>query len=70
VTRVRLAEALGVSRQTLQSCEVGRRRIPVSALQVAARTLACSPIQVGSHTNRLGSSRVSPDRIGYTLFRG
>ena len=39
VTQVQLAESLGVSQQTLQSYEVGRRRIPVSALQVVARTL-------------------------------
>ena len=42
VTQVQLAEALGVSRQTLQSYEVGRRRIPVSALPVVASTLAVS----------------------------
>jgi transcriptional regulator with XRE-family HTH domain len=42
VTQVQLAEALGVSQQTLQSYEVGRRRIPVSALQTVARTLAVS----------------------------
>ena len=42
VTQVQLAEALGVSQQTLQSYEVGRRRIPVSALQVVAHTLAVS----------------------------
>ena len=42
VTQVQLAEALGVSQQTLQSYEVGRRRIPVSALPVVAHTLAVS----------------------------
>lgn len=42
VTQVQLAEALGVSQQTLQSYEVGRRRIPVSALPVVASTLAVS----------------------------
>lgn len=42
VTQVQLAEALGVSQQTLQSYEVGRRRIPVSALPVVARTLSVS----------------------------
>lgn len=40
VTQVQLAEALGVSQQTLQSYEVGRRRIPVSALPAVASTLA------------------------------
>jgi transcriptional regulator with XRE-family HTH domain len=42
VTQVQLAETLGVSQQTLQSYEVGRRRIPVSALPVVARTLSVS----------------------------
>jgi transcriptional regulator with XRE-family HTH domain len=42
VTQVQLAEALGVTQQTLQSYEVGRRRIPVSALPVVATTLAVS----------------------------
>jgi len=42
VTQVQLAEALGVSQQTLQSYEVGRRRIPVSALPTVATTLAVS----------------------------
>jgi transcriptional regulator with XRE-family HTH domain len=41
-TQVQLAEALGVSQQTLQSYEVGRRRIPVSALPIVASTLAVS----------------------------
>jgi len=42
VTQVQLAEALGVSQQTLQSYEVGRRRIPVSALPAVAHTLSVS----------------------------
>ena len=42
ITQVQLAEALGVSQQTLQSYEVGRRRIPVSALPVVASTLLVS----------------------------
>ena len=39
VTQVQLAEALKVSQQTVQAYEVGRRRIPVSALPVVARLL-------------------------------
>jgi transcriptional regulator with XRE-family HTH domain len=42
VTQVQLAEVLGVSQQTLQSYEVGRRRIPVSALPIVASTLSVS----------------------------
>ena len=40
VTQMQLAQALGISQQTLQSYEVGRRRIPVSALPTVARTLS------------------------------
>lgn len=39
ITQAQLAEALGVSQQTIQAYEVGRRRIPVSALPVLAQTL-------------------------------
>jgi transcriptional regulator with XRE-family HTH domain len=42
ITQVQLAEALGVSQQTMQSYEVGRRRIPVSALPTVALTLSVS----------------------------
>lgn len=42
VTQVQLAEALAISQQTLQAYEVGRRRIPVSALPIVARTLSVS----------------------------
>lgn len=40
ITQVQLAEVLGVSQQTIQAYEVGRRRIPVSALPAVARLLA------------------------------
>lgn len=42
ITQVQLAEALGVSQQTMQGYEVGRRRIPVSALPTLARALGVS----------------------------
>lgn len=42
VTQTQLAETLGVSRQTIQAYEAGRRRIPVSALPVIARALSAS----------------------------
>ncbi len=37
VTQAQLAKALDVSQQTIQAYEVGRRRIPVSAMPVVAR---------------------------------
>lgn len=42
ITQVQLAATLGVSQQTYQSYEVGRRRIQVSALPVVARALSVS----------------------------
>ena len=42
VTQVQLAEALGVSQQTVQAYEVGRRRISVSTLRLLAKTLEVS----------------------------
>jgi transcriptional regulator with XRE-family HTH domain len=42
ITQVEMAETLGVSQQTINSYEVGRRRIPVSALPTLARSLGVS----------------------------
>lgn len=42
ITQVQMAATLGVSQQTYQSYEVGRRRIQVSALPVVARALSVS----------------------------
>ena len=42
ITQLQVAEALGVSQQTVNSYEVARRRIPVSALPVLARLLTVS----------------------------
>jgi transcriptional regulator with XRE-family HTH domain len=40
ITQVQLADILGVSQQTIQAYEVGRRRIQVSALPAVARALS------------------------------
>ena len=42
ITQVQMAEVLGMSQQTVNSYEVGRRRVPVSALPTIARALAVS----------------------------
>ena len=42
ITQAQLAEVLGVSQQTVQAYEVGRRRIQVAALPVVASTLSVS----------------------------
>jgi transcriptional regulator with XRE-family HTH domain len=39
ITQVQLAEALGVSQQTMNAYEMGHRRVPVSALTRLARQL-------------------------------
>lgn len=58
ITQVQLAEALGVSQQTLQSYEVGRRRLPVSALPVVASTLSVSlDALFGSEAKATGRKR-------------
>lgn len=58
ITQAQLAEALDVSQQTVQAYEVGRRRVPVSALPTLARTLA-TPIE-----ELLGSSTAAARRRG------
>lgn len=60
VTQVQLAEALGVSQQTLQSYEVGRRRIPVSALPMVARTLSVSLEELFGEGQQSGRSKRGP----------
>ena len=42
ITQVEMAATLGVSQQAINSYEVGRSRIPVSALPTLARSLAVS----------------------------
>ena len=42
ITQVEMAATLGVSQQAINSYEVGRRRIPVSALPTLARSLGVS----------------------------
>ena len=42
ITQVEMAATLSVSQQTINSYEVGRRRIPVSALPALARSLGVS----------------------------
>lgn len=46
LTQTHLAEALGVTHQTVQGYEAGSRRIPVSALPTVARTLSVSLMEL------------------------
>ena len=55
ITQVQLAESLGVSQQTVQAYEVGRRRVPVSTLRLLAKTLGVSLDELmaeGAHAPR------------------
>ena len=55
ITQVQLAESLGVSQQTIQAYEVGRRRVPVSTLRLLAKTLGVSLDELmaeGAHAPR------------------
>lgn len=60
VTQVQLAEALGVSQQTLQSYEVGRRRIPVSALPMVTNTLSVSLDELFGFEHKTSRSKRGP----------
>ena len=54
-TQVQLAQALGVSQQTVRSYEVGRRRVPVFMLRLLAKTLSVSTDELmaeGEHAAR------------------
>ena len=42
ITQVQLAELIGVTQQTINSYETGRRRVPVSLLSAIARRLGVS----------------------------
>lgn len=57
ITQIQMADALGVSQQTVNSYEVGRRRIPVSALPILARLLATSidELLLGENGKAIGS---------------
>lgn len=57
ITQAQLAEALGVSQQTVQAYEMGRRRIPVSAMPIVARTLAVPLEELFGEVSRTAQKR-------------
>lgn len=57
VRQVQLAEALNVSQQIFQAYEVGRWRIPVSALPVVAHTLSVSLNELFGETESVATPR-------------
>jgi hypothetical protein len=50
-------ETLGVPQQTVQADEMGRRRIPVSALPIVAHTLAVPLEELFGKTSRTANKR-------------
>ncbi|MDR0249767.1 MAG: helix-turn-helix domain-containing protein [Burkholderiales bacterium] len=60
VTQTQLAETLGVSQQTIQSYEVGRRRIQVDSLPSLAEVLGVSVEELIGLTPRQTRSKRGP----------
>ncbi|MFL9911153.1 helix-turn-helix domain-containing protein [Paraburkholderia sp. RL17-337-BIB-A] len=58
ITQAQIAETLGLTQQTYQSYEVGRRRIPVSTLPSVAHALSVSLEEL------FGESASSPRKRG------
>ncbi|OFZ67503.1 MAG: XRE family transcriptional regulator [Betaproteobacteria bacterium RBG_16_56_24] len=63
ITQAQLADALGVSQQTVQAYEMGRRRIPVSAMPIVARTLAVPLEELFGQASRTAHKRGSASRL-------
>ena len=60
ITQAQLAEVLGVSQQTVQADEVGRRRIQVAALPVVASTLSVSLEELFGHGKQAARAKRGP----------
>ena len=56
-------ETLGVSQQTVQAYEMGRRRIPVSALPIVAHMLAVPLEELFGETNHTANKRGRTSRL-------
>jgi transcriptional regulator with XRE-family HTH domain len=63
ITQTQLADALGVSQQTVQAYEVGRRRIPVSALPIVANTLSVSLEELFGESHHAKNKRGPTSRL-------
>ena len=63
ITQTQLANALGVSQQTVQAYEVGRRRIPVSALPIVANTLSVSLEELFGESSHTKNKRGPVSRL-------
>ena len=63
ITQVQLAEKLGISQQTMQSYEYGRRRVPVSAMPVVAQHLTVSLDELFDAPSQ-GAAKSAPAKRG------
>ncbi len=62
MTQIQVANALGVSQQTINSYEVARRRIPVSALPILTKLLTISIDELlGESASKKSRSKRGPD---------
>ncbi|WP_244137153.1 helix-turn-helix domain-containing protein [Burkholderia pyrrocinia] len=60
ITQVQIAQTLGLTQQTYQSYEVGRRRLPVSLLPAIARALSVSLEDLFGESERPARSKRGP----------
>ena len=63
ITQVQMADALGVSQQTVNSYEVARRRIPVSALPALAKLFAISIDELLEDRSKSKTSKRGPASV-------
>ena len=69
ITQTQLAEALKVSQQNVQAYEVGRRRIPVSALPVVAQLLEVSLEELFGASHRKTGKRGPASQLERSIER-
>ena len=70
ITQIQMAEALGVSQQTVNSYEVARRRIPVSALPVLAELFRISIDELlGTQPKQTNGKRGPASRLQQQIER-
>lgn len=70
ITQVQLAEALGISQQTMNAYEMGHRRVPVSALLTLAQALAVSVAElIGSPASMAAKKRGPAPKLQQQMDR-
>ena len=70
ITQIQMAETMGVSQQTVNSYEVARRRVPVSALPMLARLLSVSTDELlGEPTKKANGKRGPTSKLQQQIER-